>query len=208
MYKPKFVLVAGGNGTGKTAFIDRNEAYKEYEKILPDRINEEMHFKDAFSLSQEVAARLEKAVSESKDIVFEHNLHSSSILDRLTVLKSKGYETQVLFLGVDKLETQRDRVDNRVRKKQGHDVDSATIKERREKGFSNIKSNLRVADVTLIIDNSAKAPQVNLFFKEGMLVEKKTNLAEWVKKEFNVALKMQEKLGIKPKENDDIKIKR
>ena len=208
MNKPKFVLVAGGNGTGKTSFIERNDnAFKDYVKILPDRIMEEMRFKDAFSLSQEVAARLEKAVLEKKNIVFEHNLHSGSILDRLPHLKTKGYETQVLFLGVDKVQTQRDRVDNRVRKNQGHDVDSTTIRERREKGFSTIKSNLRVADVTMIIDNSDKAPQVNLHFKEGVLVEKKPTLAEWVKKEFNVALKLNEKLGIKPNDNNEIKIK-
>ncbi|MDF7821804.1 zeta toxin family protein [Runella sp. MFBS21] len=207
MENPKFVLVAGGNGTGKTSFIDRNEAFKDYEKILPDRINQEMRFKDAFSLSQEVAGRLEKAVAEKKNIVFEHNLHSNSMFDRLKALKTKGYETQVLFLGVDKVETQRDRVDNRVRKNEGHDVDSDTIRDRREKGFSNIKSNLGVADVTMIIDNSAKAPQVNLSFKEGMLVEKKPNLAEWVKKEFEVPLKIQEKLGVKPDENDKIKFK-
>lgn len=86
-------------------------------------------------------------------------------------------------------------------------MDSGTFKERQGKGFLNIKSNFGVADVTRIIDNSADVPQVNLSFKEGILVEKKLNLAEWVKKELEVPLKIQEKLGIKPDENEKIKFK-
>lgn len=206
-HKPMFILVAGGNGTGKTTYIDQNFDEKKYVKILPDRIHEEGKYKDAFSLSEEVSRRMDEAMSQKKNIVFEHNLHNSTVFNRLEKAKLKGYETHTHFLGVEKLETQRNRVDARVRTGEGHDVDTPTIKERRDKGFSNIKANLRIPDVTLIIDNSSKKPSANLHFKEGILAEKKPNLAEWVKKEFNVALKLHEKLGIKPKDNDEIKIK-
>ncbi|WP_028523427.1 zeta toxin family protein, partial [Runella limosa] len=180
---------------------------KKYVKILPDRIYEERKFIDTFSLTEEVSRRMEEAIAKGKNIVFEHNLHTTSVLNRLQKAKKSGYETSIHFLGVERIETQRNRVDARVLTGKGHDVDSTTIRERRDKGFTTIKTNLRVSDVTLIIDNSSKKPSVNLHFNEGILVEKKANLAEWVKKEFEVALKLQERLGVRPKESDSIKIK-
>ena len=49
---------------------------------------------------------------------------------------------------------------------------------------------------------------INLSFKEGLVNEKKTHLAEWVKKEFELPMVLAEKLGRTPKDNDNIKIKR
>lgn len=54
-----------------------------------------------------------------------------------------------------------------------------------------------------ITDNSPKKPQINLSFKQGLVSEKKTDLAEWVKKEFDLPMVPAEKRGRTPKKNDE-----
>lgn len=206
--RPKFFLVGGANGAGKSTFIEDNFPPGRYEIIQPDKIREQEKIKDDFTLSQIVGERLRKAVAEKKSIVFEHNLHTMAPINNLEAYKKQGYETHLLYLGVGKLQTNIDRVAERAKSGQGPDVDPLTIEERRAKGLTNVKAGLKVADVTIIIDNAPKRPQINFKFKEGLVEGKKPNLAEWVKKHFDLPMKLSEKLGRKPKENDKIKIAR
>lgn len=206
--KPKFCLVGGANGAGKSTFIESNFPPNRYVIIQANKIQKEEGIKDALTLSSVVGDRLRAAAAAKKDIVFEHNLHTMAPINNLEAYKKQGYETHMIYLGVGRLQTNIVRVAERTKSGQGHDVDKLTIEERRSKGLTNVKAGLKIADVTIIIDNAPKQPQINLKFKEGLVDEKKTNLAEWVRKEFDLPMKLAEKLGRTPKENDHIKISR
>ncbi len=206
--KPKFFIVGGAKGAGKSTFIEGNFPSDRYVIVQPDKIRQEEGIRDALMLSGVVGDRLRAAAAAKKDIVFEHNLHTMAPINNLEAYKKQGYKTHLIYLGVGKLQTNVDRVAERAKSGQGHDVDKLTIEERRSKGLTNVKAGLKIADVTIIIDNAPKQPQINLKFKEGLVDEKKNNLAEWVRKEFDLPMKLAEKLGRTPKENDHIKISR
>lgn len=206
--RPKFFLVGGANGAGKSTFIEGNFPPDRYEIVQPDKIREQTGIKDDLVLAGLVGDRLRQAVAGKKDIVFEHNLHTMAPIDNLEAYKKQGYERHMIYPGVGKLQTNIDRGAERAKSGQGHDVDKLTFGERRIKGLTNVKAGLKVADVTIIIDNAPKQPQINLKFKEGLVDEKKPNQAEWVRKEFDLPVKLAGKLGRKPQENDHLKITR
>lgn len=203
MESPKFYLVGGANGVGKTTFIDKIFG-ENYVKILPDRIKEELQIKDSFSLSEIVKQEVEQAVNQKKNIVFEHNLHTEYAILKLNEVKKRGYETNIIFLGIDAIENNIKRVEKRFRNGTGHFVDTPTIIDRRQKGFSNIKTNLRTADNTYIVDNTGKRPQVGLKFEQGVLIERNEALASWILNEFAVQFRFQQALGANPKLSKDI----
>lgn len=195
--KPKFFIVGGAKGAGKSTFIEGNFPSDRYVIVQPDKIRQEEGIRDALMLSGVVGDRLRAAAAAKM-----------APINNLEAYKKQGYETHLIYLGVGKLQTNVDRVAERAKSGQGHDVDKLTIEERRSKGLTNVKAGLKIADVTIIIDNAPKQPQINLKFKEGLVDEKKNNLAEWIRKEFDLPMKLAEKLGRTPKENDHIKISR
>lgn len=165
--KAKFFVIGGPNGVGKTTFIETTFG-ENYEKILPDKIQEKLNLSNSFELAEIVSNLLNKAIKEQKNIVFEHNLHTSGIFEKMLDTEKKGYETNLIYMNVSSTNTLIRRVEDRYDSGTGHYVDASTIQERKSKGLANLKGNLSIPTNTIIVDNSERHPKAVLEFKKGV----------------------------------------
>ncbi|MFI5137160.1 MAG: hypothetical protein ACHQIM_04980, partial [Sphingobacteriales bacterium] len=125
---PQFLIIAGPNGAGKSIYghfhVPRGisifngdlvfaELKQQYPNIEPDR------------LAGGVAVALEKArdnaLAAKSNFAFESNFSNDLAIDITRMFRDAGYETTLVYFGLNDLESSAIRVDTRVQLG-GHDV--------------------------------------------------------------------------------------
>lgn len=79
----------------------------------------------------------------------------------MTAAKRKGFEIRLIYVIVDTVEIQLERIRYRV-EKGGHDVPERKVRERRQRSLEQLGWFFQQADFTWIIDNSGAEPVIVL----------------------------------------------
>lgn len=154
--QPKLLVYAGPNGSGKSTVTKATKPVGLY--VNADEIKKSMGCSD-LEAAQLAEATREALLRAGKDFTFETVLSTERNLNLLRAAKAAGYEITAVFV------LTKDSSINiaRVRKRfaaGGHDVPDDKIVSRYQRSLANLAQLVRIADRTLVMDNSGELPEV------------------------------------------------
>ncbi|GHT53787.1 ATPase AAA [Bacteroidia bacterium] len=188
MEKPKLLIVAGPNGSGKTSVtgkILKHKWMEGCEYINPDNIARDVfgdwNSADSVLKAARYAADIrENCIANGHGLIFETVL---SALDKIAFIqkaKQEGYFIRLFFIGTDNPQINAARVAHRVMTG-GHDVPIHKIISRYHKSIVNCALLAPLVDRLYIYDNSTDNAFPELLFRanDGQLVKQYKNIHDW-----------------------------
>ena len=174
MEKPKLLIVAGPNGSGKTSVTDKilkHEWIEGCEYINPDNIAKDMfgdwNSPDAVMKAARHATDMrEDCIANGRSLIFETVLSAPDKLSFIQRAKQRGYFIRLFFIGTDNPQINAARIALRVMTG-GHDVPIPKIISRYYKSVSNCSLLVPVVDRLYVYDNSVDNVFPQLLFRTG-----------------------------------------
>lgn len=149
----KFILLAGVNGAGKSTIVDkRPDLFNGLKIINPDQIQKEQGI-SIFEAGKETIRQTKALISDKKDFSVETTLSSQQPINVLKEAKKAGYETEIIYVVIEDIDTSKKRIADRV-VRGGHDIPEEAINRRYNKSFNNLIKAAEHANRITIYDNS------------------------------------------------------
>jgi predicted ABC-type ATPase len=188
MEKPKLLIVAGPNGSGKTSVtgkILKHVWIEGCEYINPDNIAQDM-FGDwnspeaILQAARYSAERREDCIAHKRSLIFETVLSASDKISFVERAKQQGYFIRLFFIGTDNPQINAMRILRRVMNG-GHDVPTGKIASRYYKSICNCAFLAPIADRLYVYDNSIENSFPELLFRanEGALTKQYGEIHAW-----------------------------
>jgi len=180
MHKPRLLVIAGCNGSGKSSFsrslvpsdsiipFDYDFHFlSRYRDLLEIDIKEQMAHNLA---SSDLITEIEEAWETGKDFAFETNFDNEPMFWP-NKFRAKGYDLFLIFLCLDSLELANKRVAIRV-ENGGHFVPKFEVERRYYAGFENLNKFYAQFDFVDILEGSAhgKMPEHIVSVENGKVV--------------------------------------
>lgn len=158
--RPKAFIFAGANASGKSTFISTLYAngllggeFINPDKILKEELKLEEtreNYQKAFDIGEQ---RREECLRDKRDMVIETVYSTQDKIDYVERLKKEGYQTTLVYTGVENVQINALYLVNRVLKG-GHDVPIRKLIDRRIRSFNNASKSLHLFDCAIFVDNS------------------------------------------------------
>jgi predicted ABC-type ATPase len=186
--KPKLIIIAGPNGTGKTSVTGKILEHEWIEGCL--YINPDNIAKDTFGdwnspegtlKAAQLAARMrEECLAKNESFCFETVMSAPDKLDFIRRAKEAGYFIRLFFVGTSSPMINASRIALRVMEG-GHDVPLPKIISRYTKSIANCAVAMRLVDRAYIYDNSIDYKDPRLLFRvvDGKLEKKYAKISSW-----------------------------
>ena len=188
MEKPKLLIVAGPNGSGKTSVtskILKHEWIEGCEYINPDNIARDVfgdwNSPDAVLNAARYATEArEKCIAEGRSLIFETVLSAPDKVPFIQQAKQAGYFVRLFFIGTDSPQINAARVAYRVMQG-GHDVPTPKIISRYYKSITNCGLLVPIVDRLYVYDNSIDNVFPQLLFRatDGKLSKQYAPINDW-----------------------------
>lgn len=186
--KPKLIIIAGPNGSGKTSVtfkLLQHEWIEGCEYINPDNIAKDI-FGDWNSPTAVIEAanyasnRRNECIKYGKDLIFETVLSAPDKIEFIKKAKNAGYFIRLFFVGTDSPAINASRIANRVMQG-GHDVPISKIISRYSKSIINCSLAINLVDRAYIYDNSIEYAEPMLLFKaiNGSIAKVYNQINSW-----------------------------
>lgn len=186
--KPRLIVVAGPNGTGKTSITEqllRHEWMGGCEYVNPDYIARDefgdWNAPDAVIKAAVRAAEVrERCLREGRSLAFETVLSMPDKVDFIQRARRAGFFVRLFFVGTDDPSINAKRVALRVMEG-GHDVPINKIIARYTRSLANCSVAARIVDRAYVYDNSIDNAPARLLFRmaEGKLIKDYGNINPW-----------------------------
>jgi len=186
--KPKLLIVAGPNGSGKTSVTGKILKHKWIdgcEYINPDFIARDVfgdwNSGEAVIKAAQYAEKLRfNCIETGKSLIFETVLSAQDKVEFVRKAKEAGYFVRLFFIGTDSPEINAARVAQRVMAG-GHDVPIHKIISRYAKSIANCATLAPLVDRLYVYDNSTDNAFPELLFRssDGVLIKKYAELHDW-----------------------------
>jgi predicted ABC-type ATPase len=162
---PRIFLIGGPNGAGKTSsamrllpdeiecreFVNADAIAAGLSPFEPDTV--------ALKAGRLMLERIHDLADRNVDFAFESTLAARSFAPFLRGVKRKGYEIDLIYLWLERVEIALQRVASRTRQG-GHNVPEAVVRRRYKRGLSNLFDlYLPLADRWTLYDNSGDRPK-------------------------------------------------
>jgi len=188
MEKPKLLIVAGPNGSGKTSVtskILKHEWIEGCEYINPDNIARDVfgdwNSADAVMKAVHYASNIrEDCITNGRSLIFETVLSAPDKVSFIQRAKQKGYFIRLFFIGTDNPQINAARIAHRVMKG-GHDVPISKIVSRYYKSIANCGLLVPIVDRLYVYDNSVEDAFPQLLFRtnNGRLTKQYVPIHDW-----------------------------
>jgi predicted ABC-type ATPase len=170
--KPKLVIIAGPNGSGKTSVTGKILEHEWIEGCLyinPDNIaRDEFGDWNSPEAVMKAARRAEELREEylknNQGILFETVLSADDKLSFIQRAKDAGYFIRLFFVGTDSPTINASRIASRVMEG-GHDVPISKIISRYSKSIANCAKLSSIVDRLYVYDNSENFEDPKLLFR-------------------------------------------
>ena len=188
MERPKLLIVAGPNGSGKTSVTGRilkHEWIEGCEYINPDDIARDVfgdwNSPDAVlkAVRHATDAR-ERCVADGHSLIFETVMSAPDKISFIQRAKQQGYFIRLFFIGTDNPQINTMRVARRVMAG-GHDVPIPKIISRYYKSIANCEVLVPIVDRLYVYDNSIDNAFPQLLFRaaDGTLTKQYAPIHDW-----------------------------
>jgi predicted ABC-type ATPase len=188
MQKPKLLVIAGPNGSGKTSIttqILKHEWVENCIYINPDEIAQHelgnWNSPEAVLQAAKIATqRRENCLDNKESLIFETVFSVVDKLDFLKRAKESGYFIRFFFVGTNHPSINASRIAHRVMEG-GHDVPIPKIISRYSKSIANCCAVATLVDRLYIYDNSIDNGNAQLLFKaiDGRLAKVYAQINDW-----------------------------
>lgn len=186
--KPKLLVIAGPNGSGKTSVttqILKHEWVEGCTYINPDIIAQE-RFGDwnspeaVLKAAQFATEQREDCLRKGESFIFETVFSAYDKVDFLKRAKDAGFFIRLFFVGTDHPSINASRIAHRVMEG-GHDVPISKIINRYSKSIGNCCIIATFVDRLYVYDNSIDYATVRLLFRgnNGKLEKIYSNINSW-----------------------------
>lgn len=186
------IIVAGGNGAGKSTFIN-NQLLPLYEATNVSYINADDWQKKTFGefdnttthqakQAQDWAeTERKKHLEQGKSFIAETVFSHPSKIQLIQEAKAQGFQVNLYHISLDNSDMALDRINERVLLG-GHDVDAEKVKNRYERVKDIIVEAIKYADKTFVYDNSVlyRPHEKILSLDKENVVAVHSSLPEWV----------------------------
>jgi predicted ABC-type ATPase len=170
--KPKLLIIAGPNGSGKTSVtskILKHEWVEGCVYINPDNIARDRYgdWNSPEAVMQAVryaAERRETCIKNRENLLFETVLSTEEKLEFIAKAKEAGYFVRLFFVGTDNPSINAQRIAKRVMEG-GHDVPILKIMSRYVKSIANCACAASLVDRLYVYDNSVENAFPTLLFR-------------------------------------------
>lgn len=160
----RITVIAGVNGAGKSSVVGEQLRQSGGEYFNPDEVTRKflaasnsMTLEDANSRAwDEGKRRLEDAIRDKADFVFETTLGGTTITELLSKALDEGLEVALFYVGLEKVELHLARVRARVQAG-GHDIPESRIRERYTSSLKNLVKLAPRLTALRVFDNSIEA---------------------------------------------------
>ncbi len=188
--RPRLLVVAGPNGSGKTSVTEQGLRHAWFHGCLyinPDNLARD-RFGDWNSPDAVLkAARLadtmrEEALVAGSSVAFETVLSTEGKLDYLRRVKRAGYFIRFFFVGTESPFINAGRIAQRVAEG-GHEVPIGKITSRYERSMANSIEAARIADRAYFYDNTPEDEPARLIFRctDGKVEKRYGPMPNWAK---------------------------
>jgi predicted ABC-type ATPase len=188
MEKPKLLIIAGPNGSGKTSVtgaILKHQWVEGCEYINPDNIARDV-FGDwnspeaVMQAARHATVMREDCIADGRSLIFETVLSATDKISFVQRAKQKGYFIRLFFIGTDSPQINAARVANRVMDG-GHDVPIQKIISRYQKSIVNCALLAGIADRLYVYDNSVDNAPPELLFRanNGKMIKQYAPVRHW-----------------------------
>ncbi len=187
--KPRVLLVAGPNGSGKTTITERGLAREWFdgcEYVNPDLIardefgdwNSPKAILQAANLAQ---TRRDNCLESGASLAFESVFSGQDKVGFLERAKRRGFFTRVFFVATDSPTINASRVARRVMQG-GHDVPIGKIVSRYFRSIANCATVAPLVDRLYLYDNSVEDAEAKLVLRasEGKVMRMYQEPPQWV----------------------------
>lgn len=187
-FKPKLIIIAGPNGSGKTSVTHKILQHDWIEGCVyvnPDNIARDVfgdwNSPEAVLKAANLAGKMrEDCLSKREGLLFETVLSAPDKLDFIRRAKEADYFIRLFFVGTDSPAINASRIARRVMEG-GHDVPISKIISRYSKSIANCALVAKVADRTYIYDNSVDYADPQMLFRvtDGRLEKQYGRINDW-----------------------------
>jgi predicted ABC-type ATPase len=186
--KPKLLIIAGPNGSGKTSITSKILKHDWIEGcvyINPDNIARDV-FGDWNSPEAVIKAvhyaseRREECIQNKESLLFETVLSAPDKLEFIAKAREAGFFIRLFFVGTDHPAINASRIAHRVLEG-GHDVPISKIVSRYAKSIANCAQAAQLVDRMYVYDNSIDDAFPKLLFRttEGKIEKIYTKVNPW-----------------------------
>ncbi|APX71901.1 zeta toxin family protein [Companilactobacillus allii] len=191
MNRPRYIIIAGVNGAGKSSLYDlQPELFANTKRINADEILQKMGGdwrkpSDNIKAMRSEFKQVYEALETKTSIHVETTLAGSGKAQLRLINKAhnNGFYVTLLYVALDSSEKAIHRVKDRV-EKGGHGIPQKLIKKRYEQSNANLSIIAFESDSVDIYDNSRKF--VNIYSREGKNIKNdELNKYPWINSELS-----------------------
>jgi predicted ABC-type ATPase len=182
--KPTLIIIAGANGSGKSTFTSSIQGTLNLPLIDPDaearRIRPGEPELAAIAGGKQAIQLARAYLNNNQSFIVETTLSGNTYLKMIRNAKQQGWQVDLIYIGIDNVEINIDRVAQRVAVG-GHNVPIEDIRRRCERSLVNLSIALRLVDNASIYDNSTPVGYQNLLIIEnGKIRQQAVQLPQWL----------------------------
>ena len=182
--KPTLTIIAGSNGAGKSTLTRATQEALQVPVIDPDLEARKLRPDDpeaaAISGGRQAIKRARAYLANYESFAVETTLSGNTYLRMMAQAKQKGWRVNLIYVGVNNVQTSIERVAQRVAAG-GHNVPEEDILRRYARSLANLLVAIQQADNTSIFDNSTrKGYRKVLTIENGRVTEQASDLPEWI----------------------------
>ena len=183
--KPTLTIIAGANGVGKSTFTRATSEALQVIVIDPDaearRVQPDNPEAAAIAGGRQAIKRARAYLENNQSFAVETTLSGNTYLRMMAEAKRRGWQVNLIYVGVDNVQTSIERVAQRVAAG-GHNVPSEDIRRRYARSLANLPMAIQQADYASIFDNSTRVGYRKILtIENGKVTEQASELPEWIK---------------------------